>query len=199
MTLWRNTLRRLPPVAAALAVALAAACGEEPSNPVAADALRLLDADAVSYGMKTYLTTDGIRTGEVFSDSAYQFNDSSRSHLFGMRMKLFHDDGRDRAVITADSAVLYQQTQELTARGNVVAVVQDQGVQIESPELHYNPDAERIWSDSASVLTRDGSVTRGSCFESDLVFENWSICDPVGDIPSEDGSDPGRSGSGAGL
>ena len=39
-----------------------------------------------------------------------------------------------------------------------------------------SPGAERIWSDSATVYTDEGRVTRGSCFRSNLDFTNLEVC-----------------------
>jgi LPS export ABC transporter protein LptC len=150
--------------------------------------LRRVEAEGILYGVKSYLRTNGIRSGVVFADSAYQFPDSSQTRLYAMEMTLYHDDGRDRARIEADSAVLHQRTEELTAWGHVVAQVLDQGMTIESSELQYDPSASQIWSDSATTITQDdGSTTRGTSFRSDLMFQNWELQNPVGVIPTEGG------------
>ncbi len=162
-----------------------AACGDEAPTPVADPDLRSLESDGVFYEMETYLRQDGIRSGILRADSAYQFSDSAKTYLWAMDMTLFYEDGRDRAWIKADSAVLETRTEQLVARGNVVAEVADEGIRIESPELQYDPTGAQIWTDSSVVLTQNGAVQRGTCFRSDLQFTNWEICSPVGDIPSE--------------
>ena len=171
---------------AGLIVVSVAACGEDAPTPVADPDLRSLEADGIFYEMETYLRQDGIRSGVLRADSAYQFSDSAKTYLWDMDMTLFYEDGRDRAWIRADSAVLETRTEQLVARGNVVAEVADEGIRIESPELQYDPTGAQIWTDSSVVLTQDGAVQRGSCFRSDLQFTNWEICSPVGDIPTED-------------
>lgn len=192
MTFMRRDFRRtlLPVIAAGLA-GLAAACGEEPATTLAGQDLRALEADQIVYGMETFLRQNGIRSGRVEADSAYQFTDSAKSYLWQMEMELFHEGGEHRAWIRADSAVLETRTDQLVARGNVVAEVSDEGIRIESAELRYDPTGSQIWSDSSVVLTQDGAVQRGTCFRSDLQFRNWEICSPVGDIPT-DGSGPVR-------
>ena len=52
---------------------------------------------------------------------------------------------------------------------------------IESAEIYYEPDIDRIWSDSATVRTlNDGTVQRGTAFESDMSFENLRIANMTG-------------------
>lgn len=169
-----------------LATMLVSACEEPPEPPVAPEDLLRLQAEGIVYGMRSFLLTEGVRSGEVAADSAYTFPDSSRTYLFAMSMTLYYEDGTDRARINADSAQLNTRTEELIAWGNVVARVLDQGVTIETAELNYDPTGSRIWSDSSTVIRRDdGSVTRGTAFESDLQLLNWVLENPVGDIPAE--------------
>ena len=182
----KKNLRLLFVVAAALLPAFAAACGDDAATPVADESLLSLGDVGVLYGMRSYLHTEGTRSGEVAADSAFEVPDSSQTRLFGMEMTLYYEDGRDRARVRADSAILNQRTEQLTAWGNVVARVLDQGIEVASSELRYDPQGQQIWSDSATVITRDdGSVTRGTAFRSDLVFQNWELANPVGDVPSD--------------
>lgn len=186
MILSSKHLRLAVLVTATALPAVLSACTEEAATPVADEALLSLGDVGILYGMRSFLHTEGTRTGEVAADSAFEVPDSSQTRLFGMEMTLYYEDGRDRARVRADSAILNQRTERLTAWGNVVARVLDQGVEIASPELHYDPTAEQIWSDSRTVITRDdGSVTRGTAFRSDLVFQNWELTNPVGDVPAD--------------
>jgi hypothetical protein len=62
------------------------------------------------------------------------------------------------------------------ARGEVELFIHTDSSTIESPEIYYEPDIDRIWSDSATVRTmKDGTVQSGTAFESDMSFENVRI------------------------
>jgi LPS export ABC transporter protein LptC len=153
-----------------------AACARSEPTLVADESLFGIEADAVVFDMEDYLTDDGIRSGVILADTAYVFDDSSEVRMWGVEMTLYHEDGAERAHVTSERGTLDRQTEEMTAYGNVVLVV-DQGAQrVESPELHYDPNGDRIWSDSNSVFTRDGRVTRGTCFRSDLSFRSYTVC-----------------------
>lgn len=186
-------LRPLVPLLATLAV-VTAACEESVQAPTADDDLAHLDAGSIAYGLETYTTVGGIRDGEVRADTAYQFADSAVSLLWGVDMRLFHPDGTDRARVIADRGRLSQRTDEMTAWGNVVLTILEGNRRIESAELHYDPDADRIWSDSATVHVYQGRETRGSCFESDLDFENLQVCDIRG--AADLGTQPDTAGAG---
>ena len=107
------------------------------------------------------------------------FEDSASAHLRGMEIVFYDEDGRERATVTGKTGVWSWDTDRMVARGDVVLTVQADGSMLESQEIYYDPDLDRIWSDSATVQTlEDGTVTSGSSFESDMSFENVVIRDP---------------------
>ncbi len=156
------------------------ACAEPTNTPVASSDLQDIKADVVFYGMESYLTAEGIRQGRVQADTAYMFNDSSSIEVRGMHVVFYDDNGREKATVTSEQGELDRKSDRMVARGNVVLVVAADGRKIESSELHYDPDLNRIWSDSATVMYDGSKVTRGSSFQSDLEFKNVRIENPRG-------------------
>ena len=167
-------------------------CEDVQPTLVADETLVGIDADAVLFDMEDYLTSEGIRSGVVRADTAHVYNDSSKIRMLGVEMTLFHEDGSERAHVTSERGTLDSVTEEMTARGNVVLVMNQGAQRVESPELHYDPSGDRIWSDSNSVFTRDGRVTRGTCFRSDLSFTTYSVCNIRGSAGAIRGDGPGR-------
>lgn len=142
-----------------------------------------IEADNVIFGMVSYLTSKGVRQGKIDADTAYIYNDSSSIQLEGMHVTFYAEDGTERAVVVAERGELDQVSDRMVARGNVVLTIHQDGRKIESPELRYDPNRDRIWSDSTTVMTMaDGRVTRGTAFESDLSFENVTVANPRGAI-----------------
>lgn len=155
---------------------LLAACDKELDTPLASDDILGLGADLVTTGMVSYLTASGVREGRVEADTAFAYNDSSMVRLKGMRLVIYQPDGSERATVTADEAEMDETSDRMVARGNVLLVIHTDRRRIQTAELHYDPRGERIWSDSATVQTlANGSVTRGTAFESDLDFRNVRI------------------------
>ena len=167
-------------------------CEDVQPTLVADETLVGIDADAVLFHMEDYLSSEGVRSGVVRADTAHVYNDSSEIRMWGVEMTLFHEDGSERAHVTSEQGTLDSVTEEMTARGNVVLVMNQGAQRVESPELHYDPAGDRIWSDSNSVFTRDGRVTRGTCFRSDLSFTTYSVCNIRGSAGAIRGDGPGR-------
>ena len=182
----------------ALLLVAVGACGDAPSTPVADGALAEVDADGIIYEMDDYMEAEGIRSGRIRADSAYVYNDSSVVQLYGMEMTLYHEDGRDRAEVTAERGTLHQRTEKMVARGDVVVQMAGTPERLETPELHYDPSSNRIWSDSATTrILPDGRTSTGTCFRSTLELTDVTICNPRGAV----GAPPppaGGSGSAGG-
>jgi len=162
--------------AAAIALSLlAAACGEEESTPVASPPLLEMGADMVIQGLRHLITLDGIKEGEIFADTAFFYRDSSLYHLRKPELILFTESGARRAQITADRGRFNPNTREMLAQGGVILVITEGDKRIESEELHYNPNGDRIWSDSATTMIEPGRISEGFGFESDLNFRRTVV------------------------
>ncbi len=178
-----NKLNRMNLVVCFALAAAAGAC-EGPTNTTVADAdLLELDADVVNYGMTSFLSSTGIREARIQADTAYIYADSAKAYLRQMELIIYQEDGRARATVTALRGELDTNTDAMLAQGDVVLTVHEDGRIIQTSELHYDPQRDRIWSDSATTqIMADGRVTEGTAFESDMEFRNIDIANPRGDI-----------------
>ena len=162
---------------AAIAGALAVlGCGSALDTPVATEELQSMEADYVAFGMLTYVTANGVREARIQADTAYVYENESTATLKQMELVFYDEVGNERATVTGLEGDWNQGTNRMVARGDVVLFIHADSSTIESPEIFYDPEIDRIWSDSTTVRTmQDGSVTSGTAFESDMSFENLTI------------------------
>ncbi len=168
--------RRLAAAVAAGALLGTLACGEPATTAVADESLQDLTADLVLYDMSTYVTSKGVRQAQIQADSAYSYQDSAVVHLMGVDMTIYGERGETRATVTARKGRIDQKSQMLTAQGDVVLRIPDQDRIIQGPELNYDPNGDRIWSDSTTTMREGSRTTTGTCFRSDLQFKNFTVC-----------------------
>jgi LPS export ABC transporter protein LptC len=162
---------------------LLAACREGAPVAILTQEIAFLDADAVTIGGEhIFLNETGLRASHLVFDTMFQWRDSADYHLRGVDLTVYNeDDGTERVLVTATEGTMDERGERLVARGNVVLIVPAEGRRLESGELHYDPELERIWSDSAFVMTLPGRAPfRGSAFESDLEFQNFRAIGPGG-------------------
>lgn len=154
---------------------LALACGDPPPTPVAADELLELDADMAVFGMRQAITVEGVRQALLYADTAYTYRDSTEIDVRALRLTLYGDTGAERAFVTARRGTIDPNSQRMQARGDVVLTIPDQARRIESEQLHYDPNRDRIWSDTFTVMIHQGQRSTGEAFESDLDFTSVKI------------------------
>jgi LPS export ABC transporter protein LptC len=138
-------------------------------------------ADGITIkGEHVFLNAEGFRASHLVFDTMYQWADSADHFIRGVNLRVYNEDGTERAHVTSRQGVMDPRGERLVAQGNVVLIVPADGRRLESGELHYDPNADRIWSDSSFVMTHQGSTFRGSSFVSDVEFRNFQSTGPGG-------------------
>lgn len=158
------------------------ACQKEAPVESLSQAERFLDADGVIMGGEHTITNaEGIRTAYLQFDTMYQWEDSTNWHLRGVDLTVFNqDDGTQRGRVTSLQGVFDPEDEALTAQGNVVLVIPQEDRRLETEELHYDPEQQQLWSDSAFVMYEGSRTREGSCFTTDLEFRNFTVGGNVG-------------------
>jgi len=160
-----------------LSLGMVVAC--EDGAPVATivEDSRFLEADGITIGGEhIFLNAEGIRESVLVFDTMYHWRDSVDYHLVGVDLTVNNEDGTERVHVTSREGRMDSRGERFLARGEVVLIVPSEGRRLESEELHYDPNAERIWSDSAFVMTMTGrNPVRGRSFTSDLSFGNFQV------------------------
>lgn len=161
-------------VAGAIVLGMAA-CGESPPLLTVPAEFVAFDADGIVFGMTHRFTQEGRLEAIVRADTAIQWQDSSTVHLRGVDLRVFHEDGSERARVTSTRGILDLRTERMAAYGDVLLVMAESNRRLESQEIHYDPRGDRMWSDSSFVYFQGSRRTSGRGFESDIEFRNFQI------------------------
>ena len=150
-------------------------CEEQVATTPLPEELRALEADQVLFEIVTHVTVDGIREARIEADTAYLWQDSTSVAMRAVNLIMYDEAGEERARVSSRTGLMNEDTQHMVARGDAVLVMADR--RIESPEIHYEPQRDRIWSDSTTVMTmtEGNRVVEGSSFLSDANFESIFI------------------------
>jgi LPS export ABC transporter protein LptC len=159
---------------------LAAVCAEPQGGGVADESLTSITSDMVNYGMRTFVTAHGVKSGEIKADTAFAYQDSTVVRVKKMEMTVFDEQGNPEATVVADSGRINQATEQMDAWGNVHVKLAGRNCTISSSVIHYDPPLNQIRTDSPVTFEQDGRVTRGSSFSSNLTFDNIMIRFPSG-------------------
>ena len=150
------------------AVALLCACKEEKGPPIAANKQTIADsADQVLYGQRMLITDRGLNRAEIHSDTAYFFDENTRTEMRVVDGVFFNSQGLRNAVLTSRTGLFNQRLNSLEARGDVVITTID-GRRLETPFVRYDQRLNLVSSDTTFTLTDpDGRVLRGIGFTTD--------------------------------
>ena len=163
-------------------------CTQEDTTPIAAPELLESGADHVMFGLVQQVSVNGIREGRVEADTAFAYPDSSLYSLRNPILVLYNEQGAERARVIAKRGRFNYATKEMVARGDVVLTIPEGNKRVETEELNYDPNGDRIWSDSLTVMREQGTVSEGMGFSSDLDFRRLQV--GPGSIRSTGGRSP---------
>ena len=166
---------------ALLLCAAFAACETQAEPPVASSDVANMDADQVMFGVEYFVTGNGIVRGVLRSDTAFMYEDSALVRVRPVDLTLYDEQGDTAGVVTARSGLLNTRTQVMVATGSVV-VQEVGGDRIETEELHFDPNRDRVWSEVATTIHRQGTVLRGSGFTSNTQLTDTRIDTPRGRV-----------------
>ena len=100
----------------------------------------------------------------------------------GIYLEQFDEDLSVQASLKADYAHYHEALQIWTLRGHVHALNR-KGEQFDTPELKWDQQAHRVYSDSAIHITREKSIIEGVGFESNEEMSKYTILNPTGVFP----------------
>jgi LPS export ABC transporter protein LptC len=168
------------PWIAAAALAVLAACGGG-EDPVSGTGFRDLPADHVVLDLSTDIKDMGALRARLHADTAYIWEDSAKTLMFPVDLKLYDKNGAQTAHLTADEGELHSQTNRMVARGNVVLVTVDGDRRILTEELHYDPQRERIWSDVHTVMFEGETRLEGAGFRANSEMTDVEVFESTGE------------------
>ena len=142
---------------------------------------RDLPADQVVFDLDTDIKDMGVLRARLHADTAHVWEDSAKTLMFPVDLKLYDENGAQTAHLTAREGELESRSNRMVARGNVVLVTTQGDRRILTEELHYDPQNHRIWSDVHTVLIEDDSRVEGEGFRSDDQMKNVEVFKSTGE------------------
>jgi LPS export ABC transporter protein LptC len=158
------------------AVSLSASCTDVKGPPVAASKKTIADsADQVLFNQRMLITDRGLNRAEIHSDTAYFFDENTRTDMRAVNGLFFDSEGKKDAVMTSRTGLYNQRLNSLEARGDVVITGMD-GRHLETPFVRYDQRMNLISSDTTFTMTDpDGRVVHGIGFSTDPDLNNFRI------------------------
>lgn len=158
------------------AVFSTAACNSQGSAPPTKQHSETMadSAEQILFNVRTILTTRGVQRGELFADTAYVFDESTRFELRKIRATFNTATGAKDGVMSADRGRYSTRLQVLEGFGNVIIVTND-GRRLTSPQLKYTQGLNEVSSDTSFTLVEPGRTLSGIGFRADPQLTHFTI------------------------
>jgi LPS export ABC transporter protein LptC len=167
-------------VLAGIVMFLVSGCGGQGTDPVTEEPDFVLHADQVMFKIRHHMTNGGVRRALLQADTAYLHEASATVDLRRVHLTLYDEHGQERAVLTSLEGRMNTRTEAMTATGEAVLVTDGGSRRIESDELHFDPEQDRIWSERPTTMYENGNVVHGVGFTSDGQMRNVRVQRPTG-------------------
>jgi LPS export ABC transporter protein LptC len=148
------------------ALIVAVACQDQGATPPVTGKASPDTADQTLFGIRLVLSDHGVQRALLQADTAFTFEDNTRTELRVVRSTFYTETGVKDATLTSRQGTYNSRSGNMEARGNVVVIAED-GRRLETPQLRYDPGRNEISGDSAFVLTRPEDVLEGIGFVTD--------------------------------
>ena len=160
----------------ACAIAVAGACADVKGPPLAVPAKTIADsADQVIFGQRTLITDNGLNRALIHSDTAYFFDENTRTDMRIVDGIFFDSQGNKDAVLTARTGLYNERLHSLEARGDVAITAID-GRRLETPFVRFDQRMNVISSESTFTMTETGGrVLHGIGFQTDPDLNNIRV------------------------
>lgn len=142
--------------------------------------------DQEGWNSRITVTSNG-RVAAVLQYSHMEKYSKRREVKFdgGIVVDFYNTEGQHTSNLVAKRGLLHEETNDVEALGNVVAV-SDSGVTLLTERLRWDNARQKIVSNDFVTITTAGNDTLyGHGFESDQNLRNWSIRKPSGVTPKK--------------
>ena len=146
---------------------------EEDHSTSSLDQTRIPDQE--SWKSVITMTRDGKKFAEVWAGYIAFYNEQGKTFLRdSIHADFFDRNGIHNSTLTADSGVVFNQTNNLVAYGEV-NVVSDSGVVLETRELRWDNEKQKIVSEVSVRFSTQTDTLLGDSFISDPDLTNYEI------------------------
>lgn len=162
----------IAPLVVGVLAALVPGCrNSQSSSPTRAEA-RLPDQEARDFSLTE--SSEGRKNWTLYATYAAMYNAKNLVDARTVRIEFFNQKGERFSTLVADEGRVYQQTNDLEARGHV-RVTTESGITMETDSLRWQNASGKIVSDGFVKVTRKHDVVTGYGFVSDPSLDHFHL------------------------
>ncbi len=146
--------------------------------------------DQISKNIQITYSDSGIVKMQIFAPISNRFLNENDSNYIeftsGLEAKFFNKKKKVESNFVADYVIFYEKEEKWIARKNVIVYNFKEKRKLNTEFLVYDGKLNKIYSDSAVLITTPDQKISGIGFQSNTSFTKWKIINPVGFVNAKD-------------
>jgi LPS export ABC transporter protein LptC len=151
--------------------------------------------DQSGFNIEISYTDSGRLQGKIYAPEVNKFDRAEEPYIEfpkGMKVVFYDSLERPTSYIRANYAIYYEKKQLWEARNQVVAENQIKGEKLETEQMFWDQQAERIYSEKFTRLTNSDGISYGEGgFESRQDMSKWRLKGSSGTLNVSQDNTPG--------
>lgn len=136
----------------------------------------------VVHDVDMYYSEEARKKVKLKAPKLVELQDGNRDFPDGYYLEFYEEDGTLSSTLRADRAFYYKSENLWKATGNVVVKSMVKSDELNTEELFWKPNEERIYSEKFVTVTTDEQVMSGTGFKSNQDFTNYEFTGASGEF-----------------
>jgi LPS export ABC transporter protein LptC len=128
-----------------------------------------------------YSENDNVKV-KMKADVVHEFQSGDREFPKGVYLEFFDDAGKLESTLRANHAYYFKEEKKWRGRGKVQVKNIEKNEQLNTEELFWKPEEERIFTDKFVTIRQQGDVIYGQGLEAKQDMSDYTILKPEGEI-----------------
>jgi LPS export ABC transporter protein LptC len=119
---------------------------------------------------------------KMTADLVYEFKNNDREFPKGIYLEFYNEFGRLESTLKANHAYFFKEKNQWRGRGNVEVKNIEKSEQLNTEELFWEPQKEKIFTDKFVTIKQQGDVIYGEGLEAKQDLSDYTIAKPAGEF-----------------
>jgi LPS export ABC transporter protein LptC len=142
----------------------------------------LMDMDSI----RTMMTDSGKIVIRLTAPKQQDFENGDRVWPEGLFLEYFDDEGRVQSTFKSNYAIKKAEENLYRGEGNVIVKNIENGDELNTEELFWDPEEEIFYTDKFVTILSDGEIHTGEGLEANQDFSSYRIMKPSGSLLLEE-------------
>lgn len=132
--------------------------------------------------MKTFYSDSAIVRVMVEAKKQLEYENGNSEFPEGIYIEFYKVDGRISSTLKANKGYYNKEKNLYTARENVVVNSFEKNQKLNTEELHWKPDEDKIFTDKFVRIETEDEILMGEGLTSNQDFTDYHILNPTGEL-----------------